>query len=110
MANRTKEVMSTYLKAMASLDEILSSYETTEAERQAAEQSVKDLTTALGVYNIQKVAERTALLNALIVELGEVTAAAKAGSKIQQTLTAIEGHVQKAKDLAKIAKEELETS
>lgn len=110
MANNADDVMAAYLDAMASLREILSTLGISKKARKAAEDSVKDLTTALGIYNIKKVSERTALLNALIVELGEVVSAAKGDSKIQSTLKTIEGHVGTAKNLVKIAKEELAKS
>jgi len=72
MPTNSKNIMQTYLSATEELRKVLDSFDATPAQKDAAEASLADLTTALASHSVRQVEGRTALLTALIVELNGV--------------------------------------
>ena len=72
MPANANSIMESYRAAAEEIRKVLDSFTATRAQKDAAEASLADLTTALGMHSVEKVEGRTALLTALIVELSGI--------------------------------------
>ena len=73
MATDTKKsIKELYDEGMAEVFKIVGSLDATPAQREAAKQTTRDLTSMLVSQTLQSIEGRTALLSSLIVELNEV--------------------------------------
>ena len=99
------EVTKTYLDSVEILQHTIRTSRN-KAARKAARASVTDLSIQFGHYQLDKIAGRTALLNALIVELGEVIDAVKV-NPIGESLDKLAGISDTAKKLLDEGKKKL---
>ena len=105
MATNATKVTQSYLKAVAELERIIETAET-EEQIDTAQKSLNDLTVMLGTFSVQQIEGRTALLNGLIVELGEVIGAVQS-NPIGNSLDTLTNILGTAKELLKEEKKNL---
>lgn len=102
------DVNDAYLESVTALRSVMLSDNATNDEKNAAQDSLRDITTMHGMYNIQQVEGRTAMLKSLIVELEQVIDNASY-NPINTAMQALDQHIQKARDLYSQAKADLST-
>jgi hypothetical protein len=107
MTDNRKSIKELYDEGMAEVFRIVGSLDATAAQRKAAKQTARDLSSLLAAHTLQSIEGRTALLSGLIVELNQIITSVQAKPPYEDTVTRLTGIVTRAGKLYADVKKEL---
>jgi hypothetical protein len=102
-----KSIKELYDDGMAEVFSIVGSLDATAAQKRAAKETAKDLSSMLVAHTLETIEGRTALLSSLIVELNSVIDSVETNSQLADVLGRLNGLVTKAGKLFQSQKKEL---
>ena len=105
--SNAQAIKATYDDSLLEIQKVLFSQDATPEQKDAARQSLRDLTTTLLLHNLNTIQGRTAILSSLIVELQEVIDAVQTENPLTQAVGDLTTVIGKAKILLKEEKEQV---
>jgi hypothetical protein len=107
MADTKKSIKDLYDEGMAEVFRVVGSLDATAAQRKAAKQTAKDLSSMLVTQTLQSIEGRTALLASLIVELDSVIDSIETTPRLKGIVDNLTGLITKAEKLFQAEKKKM---